>query len=478
MPIVELPDGTEAEFPDSMSDEDIKAVLRKKFPVEKSYEERLSEGRKELVKGMGPVEGAVAAFGEGGRHAIRQAANLLPLPEGWKPSDAEVLEASKMNKELFAAHPYAGALGNIAISAGPGLGVGAAKKAVGFLPRALSVLKGAGAGAAQGAVFADPGAREETALAGGVLGGGIGAAAHGASALMSKAKPRAFRQALKVLEPSAEEAAKAEGAFGSLEAAGEAIDRSGAAKIGLTLRDRRDLLEAMGETAGKEMSAIIKEAEARGASVDPKALLDSLMAARQRLFSRPGAGTTTPALRRGASAADRYIADVADELGLQMGPVAPIRAVENAKQAAQDAAKFHGKAYTDPRLAGQDPGVRFFGKASTALKQAPENAMAAVDPDLASRFIEAKGRSGVAQAFAPVAGKSAMQEFAQDNMLQGGSSPRGALFRSFYNPVASHLRPYMIPVNKALQAVHDVTPDYTDTALRAAIIEYLRDREE
>jgi hypothetical protein len=164
MPVIVLPDGTEAEFPDSMSDADIKVVLRKKFPPP----DAIGDSAKKIVNEMGPVEGAFTAFGEAARHTIRQGANLLP--GGIGPSDAEVAESSKINEPLFRKHPIASFLGGASLQVPTAVAAGTiAAPAVGtglLANAAASGLLGAG----QGAVFSDPGSRGTNAAIGGALG--------------------------------------------------------------------------------------------------------------------------------------------------------------------------------------------------------------------------------------------------------------------------------------------------------------------
>lgn len=119
------------------------------------------------VEGLGPVEGAVTAFGEAARHRIRQAANLIP---GLGPSDAEVKEASETNAPLFRKHPLAAALGGASLDVPVAVAAGtAAAPAVGTGLLANALASGA-VNAGSGAVFADPGQRGFNAAVGGTVG--------------------------------------------------------------------------------------------------------------------------------------------------------------------------------------------------------------------------------------------------------------------------------------------------------------------
>ena len=111
MAIYGLPDGTQAEFPDTMSEDEVKAVLRKKFPAPVDPQ----AGAKSVVAEMGPIEGAVTAFGENARHALRKAANFS-LPHTFKSlgnRDEDVAAESAALAPLNAAFPKSAMAGGL-----------------------------------------------------------------------------------------------------------------------------------------------------------------------------------------------------------------------------------------------------------------------------------------------------------------------------------------------------------------------------
>jgi len=122
-----------------------------------------------VVDVLGPVEGALMAFGEGARHLIRQGGNYLSKVPGVAqlgaalgfppdPTDEEVLEASRNLAPLRERFPIASALGSASLAVPTA--VGAATVA---LPASLSVpqmaIGSALLGGAQGEAFSDPGQR-------------------------------------------------------------------------------------------------------------------------------------------------------------------------------------------------------------------------------------------------------------------------------------------------------------------------------
>lgn len=137
-----------------------------------------------VVDEMGPIEGAVTAFGENARHAIRQAANLLPFDDS--PTDEQLREEASNLAPLRKRFPVASVLGGGAISVPPAV-VAAGALAPAGASLGATMATGAGIGAATGATFSDPGQRATTGAIGGLAGGLLPGAVAGAGRLMSKA---------------------------------------------------------------------------------------------------------------------------------------------------------------------------------------------------------------------------------------------------------------------------------------------------
>lgn len=144
---------------------DAEALAKVQEFMGRAQQMELDRYRQETVANMSGTERAVTAFGEGARHAIRQAAGLVP----GGPSDEEILEASELNRPLAQASPKASLAGGASIAVPTAVALGAPTMGAGA---AVAIPANAALGALHGAAFSDPGQRGESALIGGGLGGG------------------------------------------------------------------------------------------------------------------------------------------------------------------------------------------------------------------------------------------------------------------------------------------------------------------
>lgn len=189
MPVVNTPEGL-VNFPDSMSDSEIKEVLRKKFPP---------KSKKKPTKGdyaRAAAQGLTFGFADEIEAAVRSAVSDKTYEE----------EVGKIRKDIEAFRekdPMAAYGTEIAASAV--LPFGAARtagmiggkaaqaaKAIGQRTAAAPILSSAAGGAAYGAGAAESGDTLEGALTGGLLGGAIGGA-------VSKALPRVSQEAKEMI---------------------------------------------------------------------------------------------------------------------------------------------------------------------------------------------------------------------------------------------------------------------------------------
>lgn len=149
------------EVPDDATPEEIAALTSPPTP-------RPVPGQAE-TDALGPVEGALTAFGEGARHLIRQGGNYLAKIPGVRqagealglppdPTDSEVEEASRNLGPLRSRFPISSALGSASLAVPAAVGAASAT-----LPASLSVpqlaIGSALLGGAQGEAFSDPSQR-------------------------------------------------------------------------------------------------------------------------------------------------------------------------------------------------------------------------------------------------------------------------------------------------------------------------------
>lgn len=176
--IVGLPDGTDAEFPDSMSDDDIKSVLSKKFPKPKqspTVGQEMEAQAQDRPWETGIATAASKAVRGVGTLLLPKAAEAWAEKRGYLPTeeDIKLLEQGTASSGKAQAANLAG---EVALTAVPG--AGAYRGAVGVLPRVLpragrftqASVGGAAAGAAGAATMG------EDPVAGALLGSVMGPA--------------------------------------------------------------------------------------------------------------------------------------------------------------------------------------------------------------------------------------------------------------------------------------------------------------
>jgi hypothetical protein len=424
-----------------------------------------AERAKAFVETLGPVEGAVTAFGEAARRPITNAARRV-FPQTMGADDAVSAEEMKNLKPLFERFPKAAALGGMSVKMPVAVVAGG--------PR--SVLQQSLAAGTEGALTAEPGAALESAA--GAAGGTL--AIGGALKLLGKfgagGIDRANRQSLKIMRPDAQTTAKAEYDFGSWEAIGQKIHDLGLDKPGMDLRQRRALLQDLGEKAGVDIKMALNETEARGGVIDVPALVDRMRAAGNRYITQPGQHRLTDTLRSAESDAERQLIDFEAQPEVATGSV---KAVESAKRALQDEGFLSStKKYPNPADARRDPGAAWYKAAARPVKEAVEAEVERVGgPDLLAKFLRGKDASGVAHVF-----EEPLTRAANTGLTAGSGvgtlpthfgSPRYAAFNAVTEPVMSHVLPYAQITNraagKAWEALPNALPwDKAATASRGA----------
>ena len=129
MPVVAMPDGTQVRFPDDMSREEIRSIIRKKFP-----ETDPQIGGKAYQFGRGAVQGAIFDPVEGIGQLIEHASGMkIPIPQSvrnWFDKVRENTEATGVGT----AGRWTGTLGSLALAPEAMLGA----KALGLTGRAAA----------------------------------------------------------------------------------------------------------------------------------------------------------------------------------------------------------------------------------------------------------------------------------------------------------------------------------------------------
>jgi len=192
MPIVEI-NGQELEFPDDMPNEQIRAVLQKKFPPQVQANPQ-SLGKTILDQSL---QGATFGFADEATDRIGAGIAALGGAGGYSDLLKEARTSTKEDlAQQFKQRPVASVLANI----GGGLvtgGAGASTKAGGAVGNFIRsgnlgarVAKGAATGAATGGLYGagagEEGSRAESAKRGAILGGVVGGALPLAGAGLSK----------------------------------------------------------------------------------------------------------------------------------------------------------------------------------------------------------------------------------------------------------------------------------------------------
>ena len=125
--------------------------------------------------------------------------------------------------------------------------------------------------------------------------------------------------------------------------------------------------------------------------------------------------------------------------------------------------------YRTAEAAEGDPAIEWLRRATGILKDHTEKQFAP------QYFLEGKKMAALDEILGPAA-----KDAAVSNVGRGpgtGGSLQGFVFRHLVRPAVRKARPYGIKANEAIDAVAKALPHNTDAALRAAVIEMLRQKE-
>lgn len=254
---VELPDGTIAEFPDTMAPEQIQGVLRQQFGGPPAAEAALAQAQpSELDRyyssgifagqynPLGSIARSLDAATTGSQNAV--SFNLADEIGGILPGTDADAQRARQN-ELAASNPVATIAGTI----GGGLAMGgkAAQSGLTLMgrnipvlsaaaPRTASVLAAGAEGAAYGGLYgaggADPGERLSGAATGAAIGGLTGAALQGVGNAIST---RSARKAAEQAAPAADDLkSAAQSLYRQSEAEGVTIAQPAIQRLGGNLK--------------------------------------------------------------------------------------------------------------------------------------------------------------------------------------------------------------------------------------------------
>jgi hypothetical protein len=474
------PDGVAIDFPDTMSEDEVKAVMRRKFPAPAADAE--PAGVLEPLK----FQRAVAAYGGGLQHALRKAANWsFGMPSGPKAfSDEAVKEEGDILAPLAEQHPVAAGLGNATPGIAAGLaGPGVLSAAKGVLPRVAALAASGIGGGVQGAAFAEPGHRVEDAAMGTGLGVGLNALGQGGRAAMNAAEPFANRTALKLFQLSQNALDEVKDTFGkrgglitdAFEAAGKKLREMGATNPFTGMARRNQIIAKHGDEVYPALKQTVADLDARGATVTNQGLVAELEALKDSMFGRPGSAQITEPLRSGRRHAEELIARVQAHPGLQTG--APLSQFEDAKRMLQDEGFLTGSAkYIESSAAEADPVVQFMRKASSIFRRKAEDAASAVDPALGTKFKALKQDAQMTMMGEKASERAAVREFAGPTEMSH-VMPQTLPARKLTEAVLEHYRPFAIKGAEAVDLLGKLTPQNADDFWRAAMIEMLRSKE-
>jgi hypothetical protein len=195
MPIVEV-NGQEIEFPDTMSGDEIKAVLREKFPMQGGEQtparEKVGLGRTILDQGL---QGATLGFSD--EITDRMGAGIASVVTG-QPYKELLPEARRTTQEMYERQTKDRPITSIASNVMGGLasgGAGAATKVGGALGQAIRsggvgarIAKGVATGGLSGAIYGagvgEDDKKLESAISSGAMGAAVGGGLPAAGALV------------------------------------------------------------------------------------------------------------------------------------------------------------------------------------------------------------------------------------------------------------------------------------------------------
>ena len=125
--------------------------------------------------------------------------------------------------------------------------------------------------------------------------------------------------------------------------------------------------------------------------------------------------------------------------------------------------------YRTAEAAEGDPAVQWYRRATGVLKGHTEDQF---NPDY---FLQGKKKAQFGEVFGPAGEAAAINGVA--GKTGTGGTIRGYLFRKALQPALRKARPYGIKAEEGLDALAEMLPHNTDAALRAAVIEMLRQKE-
>ena len=125
--------------------------------------------------------------------------------------------------------------------------------------------------------------------------------------------------------------------------------------------------------------------------------------------------------------------------------------------------------YRTAEAADSDPAIQWLRRATGILKGHTEEQFAP------RYFLEGKKMAALDEIFGPAAKDAAVSKAGRT--IGTGGSPQGWIFRRALDAAKRHTRPYGIKANEKIDAIAQALPHNTDAAIRAAVIEALRQKE-
>jgi hypothetical protein len=125
--------------------------------------------------------------------------------------------------------------------------------------------------------------------------------------------------------------------------------------------------------------------------------------------------------------------------------------------------------YRTNEAAEGDPAIQWLRRATGILKGHTEEKFAP------KYFLEGKKMAALDEIFGPASKEAAVLN--KGKSPGSGGSLQGFLFRHLVRPAVRHSRPFGIKANEKIDAIAKALPHNTDAALRAAVIEMLRQKE-
>jgi hypothetical protein len=150
----------------------------------------------------------------------------------------------------------------------------------------------------------------------------------------------------------------------------------------------------------------------------------------------------------------------------------PVGEHEAAKRALGEEGYLRGAKYFAANAAKHDPGIQAYRQAYGVLKGSVEDAL---PMSLLERFQPAKARSQIAQVFGPQGETAALNDFMPSASVR--SSLHGQVKSGLIEAALNKTIPTRIRANEIMESIGKNLPEHTQDALRAAVIEVLRQKE-